>query len=236
MHPRHCAAYDTGGVEGSRCMIRAVVFDVGECLVDETREYGTWADWLGVPRHTFSAVFGAVIACGMDYREAFQVFQPGFDLTEERRRREEAGKAERFGEDDIYPDVRPALKALANDGLWLALAGNQTVSAGRTLRRLDFPVDMVATSDDWGVSKPDLRFFEHVIEAVPYAAEEILYVGDRLDNDIRPAAESGLATALIRRGPWGVIQEHDPEADDIATLRISSLTELPKWIATLNEG
>ena len=30
-------------------MIKAVVFDVGETLVDETREYGTWADWLGVP-------------------------------------------------------------------------------------------------------------------------------------------------------------------------------------------
>ncbi|MGW2055301.1 haloacid dehalogenase, partial [Streptomyces sp. NPDC001840] len=25
-------------------MIRAVVFDVGECLVDETKEYGAWAD------------------------------------------------------------------------------------------------------------------------------------------------------------------------------------------------
>ena len=43
-------------------MIEAVVLDVGETLVDETREYGTWADWLGIPRHTFSAVFGAVIA------------------------------------------------------------------------------------------------------------------------------------------------------------------------------
>ncbi|MDH6221477.1 hypothetical protein M2283_008824 [Streptomyces pseudovenezuelae] len=53
-------------------MIRAVVFDVGECLVDETREYGTWADWLGVPRHTFAAMFGAVIAQGRDYRETFQ--------------------------------------------------------------------------------------------------------------------------------------------------------------------
>jgi hypothetical protein len=39
----------------------AVVLDVGECLVDETREYGTWADWLGIPRHVFSAVFGAVM-------------------------------------------------------------------------------------------------------------------------------------------------------------------------------
>ena len=215
-------------------MIRAVVFDVGECLVDETREYGTWADWLGVPRHTFSAVFGAVIARGMDYREAFQVFQPGFDLTEERRKRAEAGQAERFGEDDIYPDVRSALKALREDGLWLGLAGNQTFSAGRILRELEFPVDMVATSDDWGVSKPDPMFFEHLIEAAPYAAEEILYVGDRLNNDIRPAAEAGTATALIRRGPWGVIQEHEPEADVVATIRIASLADLPEQIAALN--
>ena len=62
------------------CVIGAVVFDVGECLIDETREYGTWADWLGVPRHVFSAVFGAVVARGLDYRETFQVFQPRFDL------------------------------------------------------------------------------------------------------------------------------------------------------------
>ena len=61
-------------------VVDAVVFDVGETLVDETREYGTWADWLGVPRHTFSAVFGAVIALGMDYRDTFQYFRPGFSL------------------------------------------------------------------------------------------------------------------------------------------------------------
>jgi len=27
--------------------LQAVFFDVGETIVDETREYGTWADWLG---------------------------------------------------------------------------------------------------------------------------------------------------------------------------------------------
>ncbi|WP_440102131.1 hypothetical protein [Streptosporangium sp. H16] len=69
-------------------MIRAVVFDVGECLVDETREYSTWADWLGVPRHTF----GAVIARELDYRETFQIFRPGFDLYEEREKRAAAGR------------------------------------------------------------------------------------------------------------------------------------------------
>jgi hypothetical protein len=49
-----------------------------------------------VPRHTFSAVFGAVIARGLDYRETFQVFRPGFDLTEEREKRAAAGQPERI--------------------------------------------------------------------------------------------------------------------------------------------
>src|SRR6202007_2577257 len=104
-------------------MISAVVFDVGETLVDETREYGTWADWLGVPRHTFSAVFGAVIAVGRDYRETFQVFKAGFDLRAERQLRIDAGCPETFGEDDLYPDARPCLGTLRAMGLRVGLAG-----------------------------------------------------------------------------------------------------------------
>src|SRR4051812_35555650 len=108
-------------------MIRAVIFDVGECLVNETREYGTWADWLGVPRHTFSAMFGAVIAQGRDYRETFQVFAPGFDLSEQREKRATEGRPETFGEEDLYLDARPALAELRERGLWVGIAGNQTV-------------------------------------------------------------------------------------------------------------
>jgi hypothetical protein len=78
-------------------VVKAVVFDLSETLVDETWEYGTWADWLGVPRHTFSSVFGAVIALGKDYREAFQYFRPGFSLDTERARRAEAGQPETRG-------------------------------------------------------------------------------------------------------------------------------------------
>ena len=176
-----------------------MVFDVGECLVDETREYGTWADWLGVPRHTFAAQFGAVIARGLDYRETFQVFRPGFDLDAERERRAAAGQPEWFGEEDLYPDVRPALARLREAGLWLGIAGNQTVRAGGILRELFADdVDLIGTSDDWGASKPDPTFFERVAEVVPVPPVETLYVGDRLDNDIRPAAEAGLR----RRGHY----------------------------------
>src|SRR5918993_5446445 len=74
--------------------LRAVVFDIGETLIDESTEYGAWADWLGVPRHTFSAVFGAVIALGDDYRNTFQHFRPGFDLAVQPPPREAAGVAQ----------------------------------------------------------------------------------------------------------------------------------------------
>jgi HAD superfamily hydrolase (TIGR01549 family) len=217
-------------------VIGAVVFDVGECLVNETREYGTWADWLGVPRHVFSAVFGAVIAQGLDYRETFQVFQPGFDLDKARRQRADEGKPEWFGQDDLYPDARPTLGRLRDEGLWVGIAGNQTVRAGGLLRDLGLPADMIATSDDWGVSKPDPEFFRQMIAAVPYGPDAIMYVGDRLDNDILPAARLGLRTALVKRGPWAVIQRDDPDASRVPTFRIDSLAELPGRIAAFNAG
>jgi HAD superfamily hydrolase (TIGR01549 family) len=216
-------------------MIRAVVFDVGECLVNETREYGTWADWLDVPRHTFASVFGAVIAQGRDYREVFQEFRPGFDLHAEREARAQAGKPEWFGEEDLYPDVRPALAKLRGDGLWVGIAGNQTVRAGGLLRKLfTGDVDLIGTSDDWGTSKPDVAFFERVAEVTPVAVSEILYVGDRLDNDILPAAAAGMHTALIRRGPWAHIQWNNHDAVTAPTFRITGLAELPALVAGFN--
>lgn len=60
--------------------IVAVCFDVGETIVDKTREYGTWADWLGVPRHTFSAVFGAVPARGATTAKYSNILHQGSTL------------------------------------------------------------------------------------------------------------------------------------------------------------
>lgn len=217
-------------------MIRAVVFDVGETLVDESREYGAWADWLGVPRHTFSSVFGAVIAEGRDYRETFQHFRPGFDLDAERARRAAAGQPETFGEGDLYPDARPAMEALRAMGVWVGVAGNQTSRAGGILRGLDLPADLIATSDDWGAAKPDAAFFRALLGAVPCDADEVVYVGDRLDNDLRPARAAGMQTAFIRRGPWGYIWERHPDMQTAANWRMTTLAELPAIAAAVNSS
>lgn len=192
--------------------IEAVFFDVGETMVDKTREYGTWADWLGVPRHTFSAVFGVVIARGGDYRETFQYFRPGFDLATERERRAEAGQPETFGEENLYPDARPCLGELRRMGLRVGLAGNQTARAERILKSLHLPEDVIGTSDGWGVEKPSPAFFARVVEEAGCAAGSVLYVGDRLDNDIRPAQQCRKAHVpadrMVERRRGGVQRRH----------------------------
>lgn len=212
--------------------ILSVVFDVGETLLNDTREYGAWADWIGVPRHTFSAVMGVVTAAGRNIEETFQYFRPGFDLAEERERREQAGMGEAYEDSDLYPDVRPALGKLREMGLWVGIAGNQTAKAGRILRSMDLPADLIATSDDWGVAKPGQAFFQRVIEVAPGSPESIVYVGDHRDNDVLPAKAAGLRVAHIRRGPWGHLWADHPHVVDRADWRITSLTDLPALLAS----
>ncbi len=215
-------------------MIRAVVFDVGETLVDESREYGNWADWLGVPRHTFAAVLGSVISQGLGYRETLQVFAPGADLSRERQKRIDAGAGEWVGESDLYPDVRSGLAGLRELGVVVGIAGNQTARAGQSLRALDLPADFLVTSEDWGVQKPASEFFDRVIEASGAAAGEIVYVGDRVDNDLAPAKRSGLRTAFVKRGPWGWIHRDKTEVAELSDWQIDSLQELVGIVASVN--
>jgi HAD superfamily hydrolase (TIGR01549 family) len=209
--------------------VRAVVFDVGETLIDETTEYGTWADWLGVPRHTFSAMFGAVIARGEDYRQTFQHFRPGFNLAVERLQREKASFAEHFDEPDLYPDARPCMEKLKQLGFLVGIAGNQTTRAEALLRELNLPVDFIGTSEGWGAEKPSSEFFARIVTESGCPPSEIAYVGDRLDNDIRPALAAGMIGVLIRRGPWGYIHAAHPDAAH-AHARIDSLDELPELL------
>lgn len=213
-------------------MVTAVVFDVGETLLDDSREWGAWADWVGVPRHTFSTVLGAVTAAGRDNAETFQYFWPGFDLAHERQLREDAGLGEFIEESDLYPDVRVGLAALRERGLWVGVAGNQTARAAGLLRALDLPVDQVATSGEWGVAKPSPEFFARVARMTPDGRpDEAVYVGDHRDNDIVAAKAAGFRTALIRRGPWGYLWANDPLVRRNADWVVDSLRDLPDLLA-----
>jgi HAD superfamily hydrolase (TIGR01549 family) len=214
--------------------IETIFFDVGETLIDETRQWGMWADWLGVTRLTFFAALGAVIERGEHHRHVFEIVRPGVDLARERAARAAAGLDERIEPGDFYPDALPCLRELRARGYRIGLAGNQPATAEAQLRALGLPADVVASSAGWGVEKPTPEFFARVIAAAGVPPPSIAYVGDRLDNDVLPAAAAGMAAVFLRRGPWGHLHASRP-AVARAAIRLDTLAELPAALEQLNQ-
>jgi FMN phosphatase YigB (HAD superfamily) len=212
--------------------IRAVCFDVGETLIDETRHWIGWAEFLGVPAMTLFTAIGVIMERGESLRRVFEIFRPGMDTTQARKLRAASGWAYDFIPQDLYPDALPCLTALRARGYKVLIAGNQPIEAEAALARLDLPADVIASSAGWGVSKPDPRFFAKVIEAAGEPPEAIAYVGDRLDNDVLPSLQAGLTAVFIRRGPWGWMHAERPEIEK-AHLRLDNLIDLPDRLDAL---
>lgn len=210
--------------------IRLVVFDVGETVVDETRMWGEWADWLGVTRLALFAALGAVIAARKHHREVYELVRPGIDIARERIARGDG--MTRIEVRDLYPDAVPCLMSLRAAGYKIGLAGNQPADAETQIRALGLAVDFVASSARWGVEKPDSAFFRRIVTDSGAAPDQIAYVGDRLDNDVLPAVDAGMAGIFLRRGPWGVIHAAWPEVAR-ATRRLETLDELPAALESL---
>lgn len=194
--------------------VRCVTFDIGETLVDETRMWSELAERLGVTPLTLSSVLGALIATGRDHHELWDILgvdQPAVGVDP--------------GQADLYPDALECVTAVRRAGLIVGVAGNQPATVEQVLAAAGLEADFVASSAAWGVAKPDPAFFDRLIAEANVPAESILYVGDRLDNDILPARAIGMHTAFIRRGPWGHIHALKDEVA-LADLRVNSLHEL----------
>jgi HAD superfamily hydrolase (TIGR01509 family) len=187
--------------------VTAVVFDVGETLVDETRMWETAADAAGVPRFTLMGVLGGLAARREPHDRVWAL------LGVEQPHSHWSG-------DDLYPDALRCLERLRARGLRVGAVGNTPASAEELLRA---HVDWVGSSARWGVQKPEPAFFERVADEAGATPAEIAYVGDRVDNDVEPALAAGMVAVHLRRGPWGHL--HEPPA---AALRIGGLDELPE--------
>ena len=214
-------------------MDRWVVLDVGETLIDESRIWAIWADALGIPPLTFMAVLGAAIQRGGQYGRIFDEF--GIDEPTWRARVPEVeARYGGFQEEDLYPDAHRAVDGLRALGYRVGLVANQPASRTAELRALGFEADVIAMSDEMGVHKPDPAFFARVLEMAgsPQAAQ-LAYAGDRVDNDVIPAAAAGMRAIWVRRGPWGLIQQLDSIRP---ALVVDSLDELVKRIGEAWEG
>jgi HAD superfamily hydrolase (TIGR01509 family) len=190
--------------------LRAVVFDVGETLFDETGIWERAADRAGQPPFTLMGVLGGLAARGEHHDRVWEV------LGVERA-------SSMFRSDEFYPDALPCLAELRSRGLLVGAAGNTPEVVEAMLRE---HVDVVGSGARWGVEKPAAEFFDRVVEEAGFEAEEIAHVGDRVDNDVNPALAAGMVAVHVRRGPWGHLHEPPPEA-----IGVRSLAELPEALA-----
>lgn len=201
--------------------VKAVFFDVGETLVDEERWWRELARRSGLQPHVVWAALGVTIERGEEHHALWSHL--GVDRPDGWWQQIE------YSLDDFYPDAIACLEAVRALGLQVGIAGNQAEALEAWARASSLPADVITSSASLGVQKPDPAFFERLVELVGAAAHEVAYVGDRVDNDVLPAAAAGLVAVHVRRGPWGRLQRTPPEA----TLGLDDLAPLAQALASL---
>ena len=158
-------------------------FDVGETLVDEERWWRQLAERTGLQPHVVWAALGVTIARGEEHNELWGhlgIERPTAwwqELT--------------YDLGDLYPDAIACLDGVRALGLRVGIVGNQTTALEQWARDSALPADVISSSATLGVRKPDLRFFDHVVELAGCLPGENAYVGDRVDNDVLPAIAAG---------------------------------------------
>ena len=79
----------------------------------------------------------------------------------------------------------------------------------------------VFVSEELGVAKPNIEFYQKALEKIPFDAHEVLYVGDSIKLDLEPASKLGFKVLIIDRDNFY------PNSKN----KISSLTEITQFIS-----
>lgn len=98
----------------------------------------------------------------------------------------------------LYPDVKEVLEALRESGARIILLSNaQALYTRYELEKtgLDTLLDEVYLSSDYGIRKPDRRYFLKALNG--RNPEEFVMTGNDMKNDILPAEKLGMETVYI---------------------------------------
>ncbi|MBE0535622.1 MAG: HAD family hydrolase [Phycisphaerae bacterium] len=158
----------------------------------------------------------------------------GYDLTEEQLRELNWRWYEPLGRRaKAEPDLAETLARLRDAGLRLGIVSNTWVNGDALERHLEqlgvlgfFEVRIYSCS--YRFRKPDRRLFRKATEELGVLPGHVMFVGDRLDTDVRGALNAGMVPVLKlaytnarKRAPAGVE-------------RIEKLSELPRLIERFN--
>ncbi len=126
-------------------------------------------------------------------------------------------------------NIKDTLNALKKLGLKLGIVSNTFVSGDSLEKHLEqvgildfFSVRIYSYEFDF--RKPDLRVFKIAAERIGEAVENILYVGDRIDKDVKPALQVGMPVVL--KAAYTNAGKTLPSG----AMRITHLSELPDLI------
>lgn len=126
-----------------------------------------------------------------------------------------------------YSDTIKTLVDLKSMGLTLGiLTDGVTIKQWEKLIRLGIHpfFDEVVTSEEYGLGKPNVEFFNYGLKKIKLKPEEVIYVGDRVDKDILPAKSVGMHTIRILQG------KYSETPDEVSDYKIKSISELSKII------
>ena len=127
-----------------------------------------------------------------------------------------------------YPQARRLVEGLSGR-YKLGIIANQPPGTDERLERYGLAryFQVCVSSGDVGVSKPDPVIFHLALEQANCAPEDALMIGDRLDNDVRPAKALGFQTARILQGPARLQQPRDAaETPDATVADLDELADL----------
>ena len=171
-----------------------IFFDIGSTLVDEEEAYRhRIRDMIRGTSVTFEQFWEKRIAYAKEGYNGDQKAIEFFGLT----------KTPWHSEDEVpFDDCEKTLQALRDKGYQLGIIANQEPGAEERLKGwgLISYFSVIAASAEMGVSKPNKEIFLRALSMAGCRPENAVMVGDRLDNDLRPAKELGMLTIRIRNG------------------------------------
>ena len=125
-----------------------------------------------------------------------------------------------------YPDAIPTLEELKRNGFKLGVIANQNLGTVDRLAKwnmLEY-FDVIASSAELGVAKPDHKIFQWALDRAQCLAQEAVMIGDRLDNDVAPANQLGMHTVRILQGQGAY---YEPKTkDEVPDYTIEKLSDV----------
>ncbi|MDE6656014.1 MAG: HAD family hydrolase [Anaeroplasmataceae bacterium] len=174
-------------------MIKWLFFDLGSTLIDETDcEENRFSDLLNQSKRTREALTEK-------YREYISKNQsPYKEIVKEFNLRK---KEWPIHLEKLYPEV-PFLLEQLKKKYHLGIIANQSLGTEKRLEEYGIRkyFDIVISSSEVGITKPSLEIFKLALSTAECLPNESYMIGDRLDNDIEPAAQLMMHTIWIKQG------------------------------------